>query len=151
MAKQMPTGRFLWDLAADCDNNVCDDYFTIEDDSLAQPWDFVIPAGESHFCNPPYSKPLPWVQKAAECRLVNLAFILNLDCSTEWYKTAHDAGATFMPIVGKRVHFLGADGLPMRQTKKCQVMIFFYTDRIPGRPVYKPVLWSDIFLDDGAE
>lgn len=146
MSRAMPTHCFSYDLAASDANALCPSYLTREDDALSKHWDFLARPGDSLFNNPPYSKPLPWVQAAARCKLVNVAMVLNLDCSTEWYLTAHDAGAEFRPIIGGRVHYHGADDKPMRETMKCQVIINFFTDRIPGQPTYKPVAYKDIFL-----
>lgn len=50
---------FTLDVAASAENTKCERYFTIEDDGLAQSW-----AGESVWCNPPYSSIGDWVQKA---------------------------------------------------------------------------------------
>lgn len=50
---------FTIDVAASAHNAKLERYFTIEDDGLAQSW-----AGERVWCNPPYSKIGPWVEKA---------------------------------------------------------------------------------------
>lgn len=50
---------FTLDVAASAENTKCERYFTIEDDGLAQSW-----AGESVWCNPPYSSIGDWVQRA---------------------------------------------------------------------------------------
>jgi phage N-6-adenine-methyltransferase len=51
--------RFTIDVAASPANARCDRFYTVEDDGLAQSW-----AGESVWCNPPYSDIRPWVAKA---------------------------------------------------------------------------------------
>lgn len=50
---------FTLDVAAAPHNAKCDRYFTREQDGLAQSW-----RGETVWCNPPYSKIRPWVEKA---------------------------------------------------------------------------------------
>lgn len=51
--------RFTIDVAASPANARCDRFYTVADDGLAQSW-----AGESVWCNPPYSDIRPWVAKA---------------------------------------------------------------------------------------
>jgi phage N-6-adenine-methyltransferase len=50
---------FTVDVAASHDNYLCERYYTLEDDGLAQSW-----AGERVWCNPPYSDMGTWVEKA---------------------------------------------------------------------------------------
>jgi phage N-6-adenine-methyltransferase len=51
--------HFTLDVAAAPHNAKCEQYFTINDDGLAQSW-----AGERVWCNPPYSDIRPWIEKA---------------------------------------------------------------------------------------
>lgn len=54
--------RFDLDPCATKDNAKCADYFTKEQDGLAQDW-----GGRRVFCNPPYGRELPrWVRKCYE-------------------------------------------------------------------------------------
>ena len=69
-------------------------------DGLMRPW------GDPTFCNPPYSNPLPWVQKAIHeaGEGHRVVMLLKHDSSTEWWRLLHQAGAIFCPIIG-RLHF----------------------------------------------
>lgn len=50
---------FTLDVAASPENAKCERFFTAEQDGLRQSW-----AGETVWCNPPYSSIAPWVAKA---------------------------------------------------------------------------------------
>lgn len=73
-------------------------------DGLAMDWaeDW---SGRSVFCNPPYSRPLPWAQKLAAhdgpwCAL------LKLDPTTRWWAALMEAAPTVAPF-RKRLKFEG--------------------------------------------
>ena len=53
-------GPFTLDAAATAENAVCEQFYTIEDDGLSQPWRGRV------WCNPPYSQVARWVEKAHE-------------------------------------------------------------------------------------
>ena len=66
-------------------------------DGLMQTWK------HNTFVNPPYSNPLPWVEKAiAENKLgKRIVMLLKHDSSTKWYAKLHAAGAKFLMIQGR--------------------------------------------------
>lgn len=61
------------------------------------------------FINPPYSNPLPWIEKGLSEKLRHnmigsksvFVFLLKHDSSTRWYKLLHEAGARFLMIAGR--------------------------------------------------
>ena len=57
--------NFTVDAAAEDDNALLDKYWTRETDALKQQW-----VGERVFCNPPWKKILPWIQKALKSEFV---------------------------------------------------------------------------------
>ena len=64
-----------------------------------------IPWSAQTIVNPPYSNPLPWVEKAIEERDVGghtIALLLKHDSSTKWYRKLHEAGAHFL-LINKRL------------------------------------------------
>ncbi|MCL2135765.1 MAG: phage N-6-adenine-methyltransferase [Candidatus Bathyarchaeota archaeon] len=65
------------------------------------------------FVNPPYSQPLPWVEKAIleNWKGKTIALLLKHDSSTKWYKLLHEAGAHFLMPVG-RLHFSAKQAAP---------------------------------------
>jgi len=54
--------EFACDLAASAENAVCQPYYTEADDALRQPW--LVQAGGWNWCNPPFARLGPWVEKA---------------------------------------------------------------------------------------
>ena len=77
------------------------------DDGLLRPW------GDRTFVNPPYSRPMPWIQKAIiEARQgKRIVLLLKHDSSTEWWRKLHEAGAHFFAYIG-RMHFSGGGPAP---------------------------------------
>jgi hypothetical protein len=69
--------------------------------------------GDRIFINPPYSNPLPWVLKAIEeyHKGKIVALLLKHDSSTQWFAKLHEAGAHFLPIMG-RLSFDGEKPAP---------------------------------------
>lgn len=76
--------RFKLDAAASKENAKCDRFFTKEDDSLKQSWDF----GGSVFCNPPYGKEIgKFVKKAYEESRNGFPIVLLIPARTDtlWF------------------------------------------------------------------
>lgn len=62
------------------------------------------------FVNPPYSNPLPWVEKAIFLNKSNgwtIVMLLKHDSSTKWFAKLQEAGAKFMMIQGRLKHGTG--------------------------------------------
>ncbi len=59
--------------------------------------------GDKTFVNPPYSKPLPWVEKAIEesRKGKRVVMLLRMDTSTRWFKLLQEDGAVFLWINGR--------------------------------------------------
>jgi phage N-6-adenine-methyltransferase len=100
-------GNFDLDVCAAHDSFKCQPYYTIEDNSLVQPWAYL------NWCNPPYSNIRPWVEKAAlETNLGNrTVMLLPADFSTQWFKLVWDMSSEIL-VINKRVQFVGATGSP---------------------------------------
>lgn len=61
------------------------------------------------YVNPPYSNPLPWVEKAIleSKKGYTIAMLLKHDSSTEWWRRLHEAGAQFLMVNGRLKHGVG--------------------------------------------
>ena len=79
-----------------------------EKDGLNSEW-----AGDRIFVNPPYSRPLPWIEKAImeSKKGKTVALLVKHDSSTRWWAKLHEAGAHFLPLLG-RLHFNGGAAAP---------------------------------------
>ena len=56
------------------------------------------------FVNPPYSNPLPWVEKAIhwhQATDATIVMLLKHDTSTKWYAKLHEAGAKILMVQGR--------------------------------------------------
>ncbi len=78
-----------------------------ETDGLKIEW------GDKTFVNPPYSNPLPWVEKAIEeSKKGNMiVMLLNVDTSTKWFAKLNEANAHFIWF-SERLKFSGKDASP---------------------------------------
>jgi len=90
------TPQWLYSLFAGWD----DPALPLRTDGLTRAW------GPRTYCNPPYSRPGPWVAKAiSEARLGKLiVMLLQNDSSTRWWAALHEAGAHFL-YIGERLHY----------------------------------------------
>lgn len=103
-------GRFEIDPCAQAHTAKAPRFYTIADNGLRQSWDGRV------FLNPPYSNPLPWVQRAARqtangnCPLV----VALLPCcfDTKWF---HEWVLPFAELrfIRGRIRFLGWQGTPI--------------------------------------
>ena len=71
---------FTLDPCATHENHKCEQYYTIEDDGLAQSWD-----GERVFMNPPYGRYITkWIKKAYESKALVVG-LLPARTDTRWF------------------------------------------------------------------
>ena len=64
--------------------------------------------------NPPYSNPLPFVQKALEEHKkygIKVVLLMKCDPSTRWYKTLFEGGGHFL-FFAERLHYSESKGAP---------------------------------------
>jgi hypothetical protein len=78
----------------------------VSNDGLASSWPY-----ERIFINPPYSQPLPWIERAIleSKKGKTVALLVKHDSSTKWFAKLHEAGAHFLPIL-ERLHFNNMKG-----------------------------------------
>jgi len=125
-------GSINLDLCSSDKNKVCENNLDEECDFLDDSWiayapeEFNFVAGDLAFCNPPYSKPLPFVKQCVKWAKHGYAVtgILNFDTSTKWFAELINANALIMPITGGRVSFLNGDGVTIKGNSKPQFMFY---------------------------
>jgi len=65
------------------------------------------------YVNPPYSKPLEWIEKAIKenKKGKTIVMLLRMDTSTKWFKKLQEANAVFLWVNG-RLRFNGGKPAP---------------------------------------
>jgi len=111
------------DLAASDENALCDNYFTLEQDSLKQDWSKF----RRGFLNPPYDKISPWVDKAIEEKKKGFITVMLIPTANgeDHYEKIFDNASDLIYING-RISFIaacdwiipGKGGKPDRYIKK---------------------------------
>lgn len=112
--------RFAWfhfDGCANKSNSLCERWIGIgsefaEDfltenlsDKLSEHWNI---KSFRIFVNPPYSNPMPFVQRATELMKAGhlVVMLLPADKSTKWYKIIQDNATEVIDIIGGRINFI---------------------------------------------
>lgn len=100
---------FVCDVAASDHNHLHLNYLTESYDSLLNGWAH-LKSGFA-FCNPPYSRILPWVKKAREAadRGVGTVMLLPVDTSVEWFNELRKLASEIYFIVNGRISFVRSD------------------------------------------
>lgn len=132
---------FNIDMAASKDNHLCDYYITQEDDALLHStFDETLDqvGADQHldgvvWCNPPYSKLMPWVAMVAEYTetyRVPIVMLLPADTSVKWFKYAFEY-CTECHFISGRISFINEEtGKPVSGNNKGSV-VFVFDPRSP--------------------
>jgi phage N-6-adenine-methyltransferase len=139
--------NFQCDVAASDDNHLCDDYFTEADSALLNFWsEYVKPSGYA-WCNPPYSKPLPWVKSSileSQENGIGTVMLLNCDMSTRWAKLLTKVSCEIVFITEGRIAFLDGEGKAIAGNNKSQMVIIIPPYVRAGEPVTRYLPLVDI-------
>lgn len=79
--------------------------WTLEDNGLDQPWSGLV------FCNPPYSNPLPWVERLREHPEGGIMFVPVRQ--SWWFQQAAIGSCSAWALLETRIAFCGLDGKPV--------------------------------------
>ena len=143
---------FECDVAASDDNHLCDYYLTEEINALSYPWEIQIATGLYVWCNPPYSKPLPWIEKAiteSQENGIGTVMLLNCDMSTRWAKLLTKVSCEIIFITEGRIAFLNGEGKAIGGNNKSQMVIIIPPYVRTGEPVIRYLPLVDI-MQGGA-
>ena len=143
-------GEVQIDLCSSDENKVCELNLNESDNFLDDVWlsSSFIDVGCLAFCNPPYSKPLTFVEQCVKWALHGhaVAGILNFDPSTKWFNELVEAKALIMPITGGRISFLNENGVAIKGNNKPQFM-FYLAPFLAQRVHTEYIHINDIYKD----
>jgi phage N-6-adenine-methyltransferase len=120
--------NFGFDVCAEHETAKCPEYWTIEDDALSKDWakDTRMIFGKYLFCNPPYSKIGPWVDKAVDAQFNSVGTVMLCMCdpSVKWFGKAISYASEIRFITNGRLAFL-KDGVEQKGNNKGSVIFIF--------------------------
>lgn len=128
--------EFVADVASSSSNTLCDKFISQEQDSLKTDWSSV--AGDSEFvwCNPPYSSPRPFIEKAtfeAKENHIGCVMLLPADTSVKWFSEILRSAAEVILITDGRISFISSEtGKPKGGNNKGSLI----------------AIWEPYFMDD---
>lgn len=132
--KKLSIRNFTFDLAASASNCVSKRFYSIEQNSLVQPWD----SGEGYaWCNPPYDDLAPWVAKGAEAkrRGQRVVMLVRASVGANWWRdSVHDQAQVW--FLNGRITFVG-----QTQPYPSDLAILIYAKDWPAR--YCIWRWQD--------
>ena len=120
--------NFQWDVCASAENALCKKYLTEKDDFLCGGLTTVsdISYGAFHWCNPPYSNPLPFVNQCiSDSKIIGAGYVmlLNVDFSTKWASKLTNIQCKIKIIKSARISFLNNNGVAVKGNSKGQCIV----------------------------
>lgn len=105
-AKNTLRPRWIGQGSCICEDFLADDLFDRLIDEVVEQCDML-----RIFVNPPYSNPLPFVQRAADLMKAGylVVMLLPADKSTKWYKVIQDNATEVIDIIGGRISFINPE------------------------------------------
>ncbi|MGE0289545.1 MAG: DNA N-6-adenine-methyltransferase [Bradyrhizobium sp.] len=127
---------FHIDLAATRGNALCPLYVTKDGDAMSKDWHEFDNATVG-WCNPPYSKIDPWVDKAILEQMLGFTTVMVFPSvnGEERFADIFTHCSEVIDIVG-RVHFLRPDGTPVKQNTR-GTSVYIFDPRRLGAPCHR--------------
>ena len=157
--------NFIADMAASENNTKNHKFYTEVDNSLEFNWvdridgESALIVGSSVFVNPPYSNPMPWIQKAIEAQAdgLTVVMLLNADPSVGWWAEAMPYVSEIRFIIAEktptgkyssgRIGFIDSDGNEANGNSKPQCVFVFDPFRV-GWQVTRYIPKSEFYHED---
>lgn len=116
-------GRITWDVASDGRNAVAPGHWTEADDALSRDWSSS-DLGSVVWCNPPYARIAPWVERASSCRAICRWTLVLVPASvgSRWFQD-HVLGRSLVLFLNPRLTFAGAS---QPYPKDCMLACYGY-------------------------
>ena len=133
---------FSADMCANAFNKKHNIYFTVKNDSLSFNWAEKVKGYDPNavwvWCNPPYSDPLPWVQKAIEASEDGLGvmMLVKTDKSTKWFMEAWNYGVTVFDVMGGRIQFVEPNGTKASSNNFCSTYLHFHGHQSASKVIH---------------
>lgn len=132
--------KFDLDVCAMAHNKKVKKYISPEQNTLITEWD-----GRFCWCNPPYSNPLPFVERAIEQSQQHnkvVVMLLNADNSTKWFERCVNYASWVVFITRGRIPFIhNSTGKETKGNSKGQMLVLFTpnSNRLSPRTSYIPM------------
>lgn len=123
--------NFVLDAAASSENALCKRYITEEQNTFHVAWASLMSGIPGYaWMNPPYSRPMPFVQTAAQenaDNAIGCVMLLPADTSVLWFREAIKTAHEVRFITGGRLSFLNAEtGKPVNGNNKGSMLIIWH-------------------------
>ncbi|MBR0573383.1 MULTISPECIES: phage N-6-adenine-methyltransferase [Pasteurellaceae] len=116
---------FGLDAAASEFNRKCKKFISKEENALNVDW---TSKSKRIWCNPPYSNPLPFIEKAIteSEKGAKVVMLLNVDNSTKWFAKCVQHANKIVFVTESRIPFLHSEtGLETKGARRPQMFVFF--------------------------
>lgn len=125
--------RFGFDVCAQPSTAKCLNYWTEQNDALSKDWanDTDSNFGKWLWCNPPYSKIMPWIDKAIDAQYKGRGTVMLVMCdpSVQWFSKALVSCSEVRYVTNGRLAFY-RDGKPAAGNNKGSAIFVFDPFRI---------------------
>lgn len=110
-------GAFDLDVCARAETAKAPHFYSLADNGLTKPWYGHV------WCNPPYSNPRPWVERAATSE-TRATLLLPASIDANWFHDFVEPHASVIYVRG-RIRFLGWNGLPAGSPRAGNVLAIY--------------------------